>query len=66
VIGLIPEICLLEAGNFVQQSTGSEHADKDVIIAQAINYMGLDRLKPFLPEEKILERVLAKYIQSGK
>jgi hypothetical protein len=49
----------------VQQAMGREHADKAVIIAQAIDYMGLNRLKPFLPEEKILERVLAKYIQSG-
>jgi glutamate formiminotransferase/formiminotetrahydrofolate cyclodeaminase len=65
VIGLIPEICLLEAGTFVQQAMGSEHAEKTVIIAQAIDYMGLNRLKPFLPEEKILEKVLAKYNTLG-
>jgi hypothetical protein len=56
---------LLEAGTFVQQAMGSEHAEKTVIIAQAIDYMGLNRLKPFLPEEKILEKVLAKYNTLG-
>lgn len=65
VIGLIPEICLTEAGTFAQQEMGNENSDKDFIIAQAINYMGLDRLKPFLPEEKILEWVLAKYTTIG-
>jgi glutamate formiminotransferase/formiminotetrahydrofolate cyclodeaminase len=65
VIGLIPEICLLEAGNFAQQEMGKENSSKEDLIAKAIDFMGLNRLKPFLPEEKILERVLAKYIQSG-
>jgi glutamate formiminotransferase len=65
VIGLIPEICLLEAGNFVQQAMGKENFSKEDLIAQAIDYMGLNRLKPFLPEEKILEKVLAKYSTLG-
>lgn len=61
VIGLIPEICLLEAGTFAQQAMGKENSSKEVLIAQAIDFMGLNRLKPFLPEEKILEWVLVKY-----
>jgi glutamate formiminotransferase/formiminotetrahydrofolate cyclodeaminase len=62
VIGLIPEICLLEAGTFAQQEQGNALSGKDDIIATAINFMGLNQLKPFLPEEKILEWVLAKHI----
>lgn len=66
VIGLIPEICLLEAGTFAQQKNGSEHSVNEEIIIEAIHYMGLNRLKPFLPEEKILEWVLSKHCNLGK
>lgn len=65
VIGLIPEICLLEAGTFAQQSMGKVNSSREDLIAQAIDFMGLNRLKPFLPEEKILEWVLAKYTTLG-
>lgn len=65
VIGLIPEICLLEAGTFAQQAMGKENSSKEELIAQAIDFMGLNRLKPFLPEEKILEWVLAEYTTLG-
>lgn len=59
VIGLIPEVCLLEAGTFALQAA-SDSPGKDIVRA-AIDYMGLDRLKPFVPEEKILERALQKH-----
>ena len=65
VIGLIPEICLLEAGTFAQQAMGKENSSKEDLIVQAIDFMGLNQLKPFLPEEKILEWVLAKYTTLG-
>jgi glutamate formiminotransferase len=58
VIGLIPEACLLEAGAFALQKEASLPKDP---LAAAIAYMGLDRLKPFVPEEKILERALQKH-----
>lgn len=66
VIGLIPEICLLEAGTFAQQGKRIEHSTKEEIITQAINYMGLNQLKPFLPQEKILEWVLSKHCDLGE
>ncbi|HTN18403.1 MAG TPA: glutamate formimidoyltransferase, partial [Chitinophagaceae bacterium] len=59
VIGLIPEACLLEAGDLALKE-GDAAAGKDRISA-AIAYMGLDQLKPFAPEEKILEYALQKH-----
>ncbi|MBL7713508.1 MAG: glutamate formimidoyltransferase [Chitinophagaceae bacterium] len=59
VIGLIPEACLLEAGVFaLAEETAVTGKDP---VSAAIAYMGLDRLKPFVPGEKILERVLQKH-----
>ena len=62
VIGLIPEACMLEAGTFAlkMQSDATMPSQKELIQA-AIQYLGLNQLKPFHPEEKILEWVLAKY-----
>lgn len=61
VIGLIPETCLLEVGSFACLKKGlSPAVDTSVLVHEAIDYLGLDRLKPFYPQEKILEYVLQK------
>lgn len=59
VIGLLPEKCILEAGKFALQSQGktTTQADQEMIGA-GIDYLRLDQVKPFKPEEKILEYVL--------
>lgn len=60
VIGLIPEECMLEAGEFALRSRGqSADAAHELLVHEAIQHLGLDRLKPFPPQEKILERALA-------
>lgn len=57
VIGLIPEACLLEAGRAAtSQQTG---LSREQLVQAAIAYMGLDRLKAFDPQEKILEYRIA-------
>lgn len=61
VIGLIPEVCLIEAGKFALKEKSVAHTDQAAIISTAINYMGLNHLKSFKPGEKILEWVLAKH-----
>lgn len=59
VIGLIPEECLLEAGSFSLLRKGMNMAmDKQLLIHEAIGYLGLNRLRPFDPQEKILEYAL--------
>lgn len=59
VIGLLPESCLLEAGTFSflkKEQAGPQ--DTELLIEEGIAYMGLDKLKVFQAEEKILERAL--------
>lgn len=59
VIGLIPEGCLLEAGAFALQEKGMQAVqEKTVLLEQAIALLGLNKLKPFIPEEKVLEYTL--------
>lgn len=61
VIGLIPERCLLEAGSFTYfQKQETPPAEKQLIIHEAIKFLQLDLLKPFDPQEKILEYALFK------
>lgn len=67
VIGLIPEECLLEAGTFSLMKKGMNTAlDNDYKIHEAIRYLGLDRLKPFDPQERILEYNLRRHIQNER
>jgi glutamate formiminotransferase/formiminotetrahydrofolate cyclodeaminase len=59
VVGLIPEICLVEAGQYAyiqKQQTTPE--DNKQLVEKAIEYMGMDKVKPFDPQEKILEYAL--------
>ena len=59
VIGLIPETCLLEAGSFACLKEQEEVPDdKQLLIHYAIELLGLNRLKPFEPQEKVLEYAL--------
>jgi len=60
VIGLIPERCLLEAGSFVCLEEGKEvPKDNQLLIHYAIELLGLNKLKPFEEQEKVLEYALA-------
>lgn len=54
VIGLIPKECVLQAGHFIKKDSRSE---AELIIA-GITELKLNKVKPFNPEEKILEYVL--------
>lgn len=59
LIGLIPLQAMLDAGDFYlkrqERSLGISHKEK---IKIAIKSLGLDDLKPFNPQEKIIEYVL--------
>lgn len=62
LIGLMPESCLLEAGSFSYMKKGDKlPGDKDELVCAAISYMGLDKQKPFDPQEKVLEYALHKH-----
>jgi glutamate formiminotransferase/formiminotetrahydrofolate cyclodeaminase len=62
VIGLIPKQCVLEAGILCAEKKGLDIAKSEErqLIAWGIEYLRLDQLKPFDPEEKILEYALAR------
>lgn len=59
IIGLVPVRCLVEAGKYylVNQNKSTDILENE-IITQAINYMGLDDLKPFEPEKKVIEYLI--------
>lgn len=60
VIGLIPERCLLEAGSLIYLKNDEEASeDKQLLIHNAIELLGLNKLKPFNEQEKVLEYALA-------
>ncbi len=60
IVGLVPKKTIIEAGKYFlakqQRSVGVAESE---IIKIAIKSMGLDDLKPFIAEEKIIEFVLA-------
>ena len=59
IVGLVPKRVLVEAGRFYlerqQRSLGIPESE---IIRMAIKSMSLDELKPFKPEEKVIEYLL--------
>lgn len=59
IVGLVPKRALVEAGKYFlrkqQRSTGISERE---IIRIAIKSMGLDDLKPFNPDEKVIEYLL--------
>lgn len=59
IIGLVPLHCLTEAGRYFLEK---EHQDANVseqqLVAKAIETVHLDDLRPFNPQEKVIEYVL--------
>lgn len=67
IVGLVPKSALIEAGKHYlrmqQRSLGIPEAD---IIKMAVRSMGLDELKPFVPEEKVVEFMIEKGKEKGE
>jgi len=59
IVGLIPKRTLIEAGkHFLEKQERSTGIPEEDIIQIAIKSMGLDDLKPFNPQEKVIEFLL--------
>lgn len=59
IVGLVPKNALIEAGKyFLKKQNRSTGIAESEIIKIAVKSMGLDDLKPFIPEEKIIEYLL--------
>lgn len=67
IVGLLPKKALIEAGKYFlrkqQRSTGIPEED---IIKIAIKSMSLDDLRPFKPEEKVIEYLIERQGADGK
>lgn len=59
IVGLVPERTLIEAGKyFLQKQHRSVGIPKEDIIKISIKSLGLEDLRPFNPEEKVIEYML--------
>ena len=56
VVGMVPKKCLIDAGRyFLHKQRWSEGVSEEELIDIAIRSMGLSELKPFDPNEKVIE-----------
>ncbi|MCQ2329920.1 MAG: glutamate formimidoyltransferase [Paludibacteraceae bacterium] len=59
IVGLIPKSVLIDAGKyFLRKQQRSVGIHESEIIKIAVKSMGLDELKPFVPEEKVIEYMI--------
>ena len=59
IVGLVPKRALLEAGrHYLRMQQRSLGLPEEEIIRIAVKSMGLDELKPFVAEEKVIEYML--------
>lgn len=59
IVGLVPKSALVEAGKyFLRKQKRSLGIDEPELMKIAIKSMGLDDLKPFDPEEKVIEYMI--------
>lgn len=67
IVGLVPKKALLEAGkHYLRMQQRSLGIPEKEIIRIAVKSMCLDELKPFLPEEKVVEYMIEKDDSKGK
>lgn len=61
IVGLVPKRAIIDAGkHYLQMQQRSLGIPESEIVKIAVKSMGLDDLKPFKPEEKIIEDMLDK------
>lgn len=66
IVGLMPESTLIDAGKyFLAKQHRSAGIPKEDIIKIAVKSMGLDELKPFKPNEKVVEYLLDSDAATG-
>jgi glutamate formiminotransferase/formiminotetrahydrofolate cyclodeaminase len=60
IVGMVPKKSLLDAGRyFLRKQKWSEGASEEELLAMAIRTLGLNELKPFEPQEKVIELKIA-------
>lgn len=67
IVGLVPKRALVEAGKyFLRKQHRSVGIAEEEIVRLAVKSMGLDDLKPFKPEEKVIEYLLEAQIEKKR
>lgn len=67
IVGLVPKKVLIEAGKYyLEKQQRSVGISEKEIIKIAVKSMGLDDLKPFKPEEKVIEYLLEDENKTNK
>ncbi len=67
IVGLVPKKALTDAGRyFLEKQQRSTGISEEEIIKIAVKSMGLDDLKPFNPEEKVIECLMADKAQTAR
>ena len=65
IVGLVPRRTLIEAGKyFLKKQERSVGVSDEEIIRTAIRSMGLDELRPFKVEEKVIEDIIAPKVSN--
>jgi glutamate formiminotransferase/formiminotetrahydrofolate cyclodeaminase len=60
IVGMLPKKSLVDAGRyFLRKQKWSEGASEEELIDAAIRTMGLSELKPFDPQERVIEYKIA-------
>ena len=66
IVGLVPKSALVDAGrHFLRKQNRSTGLPERELVRIAIESMGLGNLKPFKPEEKVVEYILEAEEQKG-
>ena len=58
IIGLVPQSALIEAGRYFMEEQHPADIPDDELMMIAVRAMGLDDLKPFRPENKVIELLI--------
>ena len=67
IVGLVPKRALVEAGKyFLRKQHRSVGIAEEEIVRLAVKSMGLDDLKPFKPEEKVIEYLLEAQVEKKR
>lgn len=67
IVGLVPKRALIEAGKyFLRKQHRSVGISEEEIVRLAVKSMGLDDLKPFKPEEKVIEYLLEAQVEKTR
>ncbi len=67
IVGLVPKRALIEAGKyFLRKQHRSVGISEEEIVRLAVKSMGLDDLKPFKPEEKVIEYLLEAQVEKKR